>query len=155
VTIRGVSHVGMCVSDLQRSLHFYVDGLGFELLRGFDIEGGAWARMMEVDDPLLHSRFLRRDRLTIELLQFERPGHLGDGERRPLNLLGFTHLGVWVDDLDAASALVVQHGGHVIESTGIELADIGGRWIYCTDPDGVRIELIEYPAGLSSALDQS
>ena len=26
-----ISHVGLCVSDLEKSLRFYVDGLGFEV----------------------------------------------------------------------------------------------------------------------------
>ena len=154
MAIQGVSHVGICVSDLDRSIRFYTEGLGFELLRSFDIDGEAWANVMEIDRPLLHSRILRRDRLTIELLQFESPGHVGASERRPMNQLGFTHLAVWVDDIDVEAKRVVEFGGTIAESTRTVFDDPGfvARWLYCTDPDGVRLELIEYPDGLEVAL---
>jgi catechol 2,3-dioxygenase-like lactoylglutathione lyase family enzyme len=154
MAIEGVTHVGVCVSDLDRSMRFYTEGLGFELLRSFDIDGKAWGRVMEVDNPLLHSRVLRRDGLTIELLQFETPGHLGPSERRPLNQLGFTHLAIWVDDIDVESQRVVALGGHIVEDTRTVFDDPGfvARWLYCTDPDGIRLELIEYPDGLETAL---
>ena len=31
------SHVGICVADLERSLRFYCDGLGFEVAEGYDL----------------------------------------------------------------------------------------------------------------------
>src|SRR5690606_24182745 len=32
-----VSHIGLCVSDLEASLRFYTEGLGFEVAEGFDV----------------------------------------------------------------------------------------------------------------------
>ena len=100
MAIKGVSLVGICVADLGRSIDFYCAGLGFELLRSFSIAGDPWTRVLEVEPLALESRILRRDGLTIELLLFSEPGHVGDGRRRPMNALGFTHLAVWVDDID-------------------------------------------------------
>lgn len=156
MTIHGVSHVGLCVSDLARSMRFYCEGLGFELLREFDVDGPEWGAVVELDQPLLHSRILRRDKLTIELMEFERPGHVGEPERRPMNQLGFTHLAVWVDDIDVESRRVVELGGRIVEHTRTVFDDpaFTARWLYCTDPDGIRLELIEYPDGVSTALDQ-
>src|SRR4051794_4551382 len=111
MAIHGISHVGICVSDLGRSLRFYCDGMGFVLLRSFDIEGESWSTVLELEESVLHSRILRRDRLTIELLEFESPGHVGAPERVPMNRLGFTHLAVWVDDIDVESAKIVEYGG--------------------------------------------
>ncbi|MBI5088976.1 MAG: VOC family protein [Actinobacteria bacterium] len=154
MAIHGVSHVGLCVADLDRSVRFYCDGLGFELLRSFDIGGEPWTRVLELDPLLLHSRILRRDGLTIELLQFEQPGHVGPAERRPMNQLGFTHLAVWGDDIDGEAARVVELGGTIVEPTRVEFDQptLQARWLYCTDPDGTRIELIEHPAGEAVAL---
>jgi lactoylglutathione lyase len=154
VTINGVSHVGICVSDLDRSLRFYRDGLGFAHLRSFEIGGPPWTDVLELDPLRLESLILRRDGLTIELLRFAAPGHQGDGGRRPMNALGFTHLAVWVDDLDAEAARVVEFGGAVVAASRavFDSPELTARWMYCTDPDGVRIELIEHPAGEAVAL---
>jgi lactoylglutathione lyase len=32
-----VSHSGLCVSDIDVSLRFYTEGLGFELAEGYDV----------------------------------------------------------------------------------------------------------------------
>ena len=35
------SHVGLCVRDLDRSLRFFCDGLGFERAEGFELDSDA------------------------------------------------------------------------------------------------------------------
>ena len=35
------SHVGLCVRDLERSLRFFCDGLGFEKAEGFELDSDA------------------------------------------------------------------------------------------------------------------
>jgi predicted enzyme related to lactoylglutathione lyase len=71
-----------------------------------------------------------------------------------MNLLGFTHLAVWVDDIDVEIARLSALGAVVVESTRVVLDQPGmqARWVYCTDPDGTRLELIEYPGGEADAL---
>jgi lactoylglutathione lyase len=141
-----LSHVGICVTDIDRSLAFYRDGLGFEPTRTFSV-GPEFGRLMEVEGVVLRSQFLRRDATTIELLQFESPGHTGDGTRRPVNRLGLTHLSVRVADVGAAAARIAQVGGVVLDGTrttfgeGDSLTD----FVYCTDPDGTRVELLRLP----------
>ena len=85
------SHLGICVSDLERSVRFYCEGLGFELVQSHTV-GPEFGRLMEVDDVALQSRFVRRDGVSIELLHFDSPGHSGEPARRPMNQLGITHL---------------------------------------------------------------
>lgn len=145
-----IGHVGICVTDLERSIHFWCDGLGFEVLREFAFKGERWRRILEVQDPLdLQTRIIRRDHMTLELLHFVSPGHEGEAVRTPMNRLGFTHLAVWVKDIDAMAARVVQYGGAIVEDTRVAFDHprLRGRWLLCTDPDGVRVELVEYPDG--------
>jgi catechol 2,3-dioxygenase-like lactoylglutathione lyase family enzyme len=146
--IKAIGHVGICVEDLEASLRFWRDGLGFDVIREWDF-GKAWAKVNEMDDPKIHSRVMRRGHTTIELLEFESPGHVGTSERTPMNQLGFTHIAVWVDDIDLASARIVEHGGEILESTRtvFDHPKLTGRWLICTDPNGVRVELLEYPDG--------
>jgi catechol 2,3-dioxygenase-like lactoylglutathione lyase family enzyme len=149
MAIKAIGHIGICVSDLERSLRFWREGLGFEVLRGWSFRGRSWQCVLELEGVELHSRIIRRDHMTLELMWFEKPGHVGPAERRPMNQLGFTHLAIWVDDLEAVAARLVEHGGAIIESTRtvFDHPNMQGSWLICTDPDGVRVELVQYPAG--------
>ncbi|MEU9025835.1 VOC family protein [Actinomadura sp. NPDC048394] len=58
-----VSHIGLCVSDFDRSLRFYTEGLGFEIAEGWDI-GDSLAQLATVPR--------RPDGIRIELVQHTR-----------------------------------------------------------------------------------
>jgi catechol 2,3-dioxygenase-like lactoylglutathione lyase family enzyme len=141
------SHLGICVSDLERSLRFYRDGLGFELVASHRI-GDEFDPLLELEGVELESRMLSRDGVTIELLGFVSPDHTGDGERRPMNRLGLTHLSLRVDDVEAVAAVIERLGGSVVRTTRTTMDLPAARldFLYCTDPDGVRIELMDLPA---------
>lgn len=138
------SHVGICVSDLERSVRFYTEALGFERAEASQI-GDDFARLMEVPRVRLTSQFLRRDQVALELLHFDEPPPEGRGERRPINRLGLTHLSVRVTDLEGTATRIVELGGRVVEETRTELSFGPStlRFLYCTDPDGVRVELMD------------
>ena len=135
-----VSHMGLCVSDLDRSLRFYCDGLGFEAHTKYDI-GNEFAATMEIDDDVeLISQMIARDGLMIELLHFISPGVIGDPSD-VRNKRGFTHLSFNVDDVDETIATLVECGGTYIEST--RTANEMGEIVFVADPDGTRIELMK------------
>jgi glyoxylase I family protein len=141
------SHFGICVSDLERSLRFYCDGLGFEQVASHQV-GGEFGALMEVEEVEVESRMLSRDGITIELLGFVSPGVTGDGRRRPMNQLGLTHLSLRVDDVESLASTIEALGGTVVRTTRttFDLGDIRLDFLYCTDPDGVRIELMDLPS---------
>jgi catechol 2,3-dioxygenase-like lactoylglutathione lyase family enzyme len=142
------SHVGICVSDLERSLRFYCQGLGFELIESHTV-GTEFGRLMEIDGNIvLQSRFVTRDGVRIELLRFDDPGHQGQPTRRPMNQLGLTHLSLRVSDVDTVAAVIRELGGSVLDHTRSKVSAPDGSsmdFVYCTDPDGVRIELMRLP----------
>ena len=138
------SHLGICVSDLDASLRFYCEGLGFAEVAAHEV-GEEFGALMELDGVRLRSRMIARDGVTIELLGFDSPGVTGDGSRRPMNALGLTHLSLRVDDLEATASAVEALGGTVVGSTRttIPFGTASLDFVYCTDPDGVRIELMD------------
>lgn len=142
------SHVGICVGDLDRALTFYCEGLGFELVQSHTV-GPEFGPLMEVDDVALQSRFVRRDGVSIELLHFDSPGHRGQAERRPMNQLGLTHLSLRVSDVDAIAERIESLGGTVVRRTRTTFGSTGSAdaldFVYCTDPDGTRVELMHLP----------
>ena len=101
---------------------------------------------MEIDDVVVQSRFIRRDGTSLELLHFEVPGHTGDPVRRPMNQVGLTHLSFRVADLDGVARRIEMLGGTVVTITRTTFGGADGLdFVYCTDPDGTRIELMHLP----------
>jgi catechol 2,3-dioxygenase-like lactoylglutathione lyase family enzyme len=142
-----LSHVGICVSDMGRAVRFYTEGLGFTPTIDYEV-GAEFGPLMELDAPQVASQFLTSGGASIELLQFVEPGHEGDGGRRRMNALGLTHLCLRVEDVDRAAAAVVAAGGTVVDGTRTTVEVGGGataEFVYCTDPDGTRIELMHLP----------
>jgi glyoxylase I family protein len=138
------SHLGLCVSDLERSLRFYVDGLGFEEFARFELT----RPIAEVDLPLdLTSCFVQKNGLRIELLHYRSPGVFGTPSTRR-NQLGLTHLSFVVDDVDDAAAELVTYGGTIIEGTRSGQHDPSMvQIIFLADPDGTRVELMRLADG--------
>jgi lactoylglutathione lyase len=138
------SHFGICVSDLERSLAFYCGALGFEKAESHQI-GSEFAQLMDFDDVAVTSQFIRRGPTSIELLAFGQPVPFGDRTRRAVNQLGLTHLSFRVHDVAATAARIAEFGGAIVDSSATTI-DLGGaslEFVYCTDPDGVRVELMD------------
>jgi glyoxylase I family protein len=137
-------HVGICVSDLQRSLRFWCEGLGFKATMAPEV-GSEWSDALEIGGDIEFSaNFIEKDGFAFELLHYVRPQAHGTPSTTR-NQLGFTHLSMDVDSLDAAIELLTGLGGTYLPSTRtlykgpeatVELA-------FVADPDGVRIELVQ------------
>lgn len=135
------SHVGLCVSDLGRSLRFYCDGLGFAKAEAHEIHN-EFADTLEVPrDVVLTSQFIRRGDLGLELLCFHAPGHRGSPAAHR-NELGLTHLSFVVADLDATAAALVAAGGTILAPTRTTSDDVD--LLFLSDPDGTRVELMAF-----------
>ena len=141
------SHLGICVSDLDRSLRFYCEGLGFVVAESHDI-GDEFGPLMELENVKLRSQFIQHENgMRLELLFFDSPAADGDRIRRRVNQYGLTHLSFHVDDIDTSSEKIRELGGEVHDHTrttfgeGDEMLD----FVYCSDPDGIRVELMKLP----------
>jgi len=136
------SHVGICVTDLERSLRFYCEGLGFEPAEGYDLDDTmlpGLADALEVASPVvLRSQMITHGALKIELLAYSTPAVVGEPSSSR-GQLGLTHLNFLVADVDAVAAQLVACGGTVLEHTDVT---VGVRLLFLADPDGNRIELM-------------
>lgn len=138
MALRTFSHVGICVRDLDRSTRFYVDVLGFAELFTMHFDDELAATMERAGG--FTSRMLRRDDVRIELLAWDGGRVVGDGSRRPMDRLGFTHLCFRVDDATELFEVARRAGGAAHPATATALGDTGVEVVYLTDPDGTRIE---------------
>jgi len=149
--IQGFSHIGIGVSDLERSVRFYSEVFGFAQLYQLDFNDDEVAATME-QSGRFRSAMLIRDDVRIELLQWVDVPTSGSGERKPMTELGFTHLSFRVDDVHELTEVVVAAGGAVHPQTLTFLGADGAPQtglLYLTDPDGTRIEVMSNVPDLS------
>src|SRR5687768_1229292 len=112
-----LSHIGICVSDLGRSLAFYEKALGFTKSKSFEL-GEEIRGLLGVDGYLLcHCQFVKKGNLFLELIQYVVPGYSGEGGSAQFNRLGMSHLSFRVDDIARATAMVAEFGGEVFTGT--------------------------------------
>ena len=140
-----LTHIGVCVSDWERSLRFYRDVLGFTYLSELQVAGEPSSTLLQLANVELRAIYLERDGTRIELLHYPAPGHCGEARPRPMNQLGLTHLSLRVDNLAATLADLEKAGVQILQRTHIDIPDFGAAAIFITDPDGTLIELVQAP----------
>jgi catechol 2,3-dioxygenase-like lactoylglutathione lyase family enzyme len=141
MAITGVSHIGICVRELERLLRFYCDVLGFEIVTRIPgVEQADVARLLELRDLDMGLVFVERDGMRIELIAIANPAPTGGG-KGVFNGVGFTHLSVKVADFDAELARMRKLGVELLEHTIGASTDSNARFAFVLDPDGNRIEL--------------
>jgi len=136
-----ITHLGVCVRDLERSVAFYRDALGCEERERLHVEGPETATLLDVPGVVLDLVYLERDGLRIELLAYS-PAGPGEGEPRPMDQPGLTHLSLLVEDIDDLAGRIAARGGRVLAHTATTFP-AGSRGLMALDPDGTRLELIE------------
>ena len=139
MAVRRFTHLGLCVSDLERSLRFYRDVFGFaedSARPPLAMKGEPAATLLGLPDVDLRAVYLVRDGFCLELLAYPAPGTLGDRAPRAMNRVGLTHLSFEMDAIEPVLARVREAGGRVLEESRIPPA------VFVTDPDGTRIELV-------------
>jgi len=122
-------HPAFRVTELAASLAFY-SALGYEQIGRVDLGDGMTLTML---------KFPAEEVVTLELAHrpADDPVVIGSG---------FSHLAVQVDDLDATIAGVTKAGlspGPVERPGGLD----GPQTAWLIDPDGYRIELVQWPPG--------
>jgi catechol 2,3-dioxygenase-like lactoylglutathione lyase family enzyme len=139
------NHVGLVVSDLDRTRRFYEEVLGFRVwYEDSSVPDVATAKLLGLEPPLgAELSYLTLDGLVLELISFGSPEAEVMRRERRMNETGLSHLSVSVDDIRAAAARTVELGGEIVESSDLGVA------LMVRDPDGQLVELLraEYPAG--------
>src|SRR5262249_39072181 len=98
-----LTHIGICVTDLERSLRFYRDLLGFRHERELHVEGEPADTLLRLSGAALRAVSLVRDGVRIELLAFASPPGPPPSPRA-MNAPGLTHLSFRVADVEATVA---------------------------------------------------
>jgi catechol 2,3-dioxygenase-like lactoylglutathione lyase family enzyme len=139
--VRVVNHVGLTVSDLDRSVAFYRDVVGLEVLVQRFRTGGEWFDTLTHNSgAVLDGVMLGDGDFCLQLLQYEQ-----GGTGPPVtghNRVGNLHVSVNVADIAAKREQIVAAGGHD-PTPLVDLPVADGRSFYVHDPDGVPVEFIQ------------
>jgi len=143
MTVQAFSHIALRVKDVEHSLRFYRDGLGFREVSRIEVEGAPTALMLNAPEARLRAIFLERDGVMLELQQLAFP----DGREltMPEIGLGWSHVGLRVDDAEKVAGELCALGGRVIESSRYRDPALDSHVLFASDPDGARVELIQLP----------
>ncbi|MDP6345687.1 MAG: VOC family protein [Alphaproteobacteria bacterium] len=139
----GLRHVGIAVGDMDRSLRFYRDVFGFEVTWDRIEQGAALDTQLGQPDTRVRTVKLRngRENPLVELLEFSRPAPEPAAESN-LTRIGLTHLALTVDDVEAVFDRIVEAGCRAVAPPEPS-ADGQAKLFFCTDPDGVYLEVVE------------
>ncbi|HLD14419.1 MAG TPA: lactoylglutathione lyase [Burkholderiales bacterium] len=123
-----VLHTMIRVGDLDRSIRFYTDVLGMQLLRKKDYPDGKFTLAFVGYGP-------ESEHAVVELTY--------NWDTHAYNLgNGFGHIALEVDDAYAACAQIKQLGGKVTREAG-PMKHGTTVIAFVEDPDGYKIELIQ------------
>lgn len=144
----GILHVGVTVSDLERSVRFYTEGLGLDVAARQTSAAGYLA-LVGHPGVEIATAFVAApgDGVRIELQEYRRVGD--HGSREPGTApVGSSHICLRVDDVAAALQRAEAAGGRrVTDPVAIDSGmNEGGFAVYLRDPDGYTIELFQPPA---------
>lgn len=147
----GLHHTGYTVSDLDRSVTFYRDRLGMEVLATQEKQGGYLAAIVGYPDAHVRMAHLRMpgSEHVLELFQYLAPSGAAPERIEPRDV-GTAHVCIRVDDLPAVYRQLRQAGVDSFVSEPVEVdtgINAGGYGLYLRDPDGIVLELFQPPPG--------
>lgn len=143
-----VVHVGITVSDMERSLVFYRDLLDGEVVVDTRVASGGLAKVVAVPGAVLHMVMIQLKNVVIELIQYDQSP--GKPNAISNNDVGAMHVAFLVDDIQAAyesmSSAGVKFNAPPYTFTASDSEMIAGVTIaYFRDPDGVQLEMVQLP----------
>ena len=146
--VLATNHTSFTVSNLDRTVAFFRDALGFEVTSKAGRDPGAIERITGVAGGDVMIAYVRGAGHSIELIEYLAPADRGKVESRPCDT-GFAHVAYDVDDIDAAVAAAREHGfvprGEIYSVD--QGPNTGARVVYMVDGDGITVEFIQKASG--------
>jgi glyoxylase I family protein len=153
VPVREIHHACLGVSDLERSIAFYEEVLGFRVTVAGDFDDEGHVEMMRLPPGgrgravTVQPRGVRTG--TVELIEMVVPGREGRPPARPQDL-GVFMLAFEVVEEDLAAACARMEAAGVefwSRPIVVDVPDFGRiESVVCEDPDGTMIELLTLPS---------
>ena len=134
-------HVGIVVSDMEKSIHFYKDLLGLRVIRETDESGKYVDDILSLNNARVKTAKLGSDEGSlVELLYFVSPK--GSPVKRSIVDYGCSHVAFLVEGIEAEYERL-KGQGVIFNSPPKTSPDGFANVVFCSDPDGTVIELVE------------
>lgn len=125
LTVSSITHVAIRVKEIERTLDFYTNKLGFSEMMRLDRDGKLWLVYLRITDDQYLEVFPE-----------------GEGERTAeREAVGYNHMCLAVPDIDQTVRELEEAGVPLIRP---KTMGADGNWqAWIEDPDGHRIELMQ------------
>ena len=145
-SITSTNHTSFTISNLDRSIGFFRDVLGFDLLNRSHRDPDFTERVVGVPGAQIVVAYLQGPGHRLELIQYHAPADRERVEPRPCDT-GFAHIAFDVEGIDEVIAAAEAAGVRPVGPVQFVPAgpNKGGRAVYTRDVDGITIEFIEKP----------
>ena len=145
--IIAADHTGFTVANLDRSLAFWRDVLGFELSHRAHHAGDLASEVTGVPGAEISIAVLKAPGHRIELLEYLAPPDRKRADLRPCDV-GSVHVALTVDNLDAVLSTIAVSGWNAVGKPQVLKTgpNAGKRIVYVRDPDGTTIEFMQPPS---------
>lgn len=143
--VTGLTHIGICIKDMEKSIDFYTRIMGFKVTDGPSdpIRDDDDSKGMGFDDCVTRTCILECEAgFALELVEFLEPE--SEPLNKALNQLGKHHIAYEVDDIFAFFKTWEEEGIHVYYKPVLieaENKEDSFYWAYVQDPDGITLEL--------------
>ena len=144
--IIATTHTSFTVSNMDRSLSYFCEVLGFQLLNRSPRDISFIERVVAIPGADIEVAYVQAPGHRLELIEYRAPDDRRQVESRPCDT-GFAHLAFDVDDIDAVIAAAknagvrplgapqdLHHGPHK-----------GGRVVYTRAADGIPVDFLQPP----------
>lgn len=141
--VANIRHIGIAVSDMEASLTFYTRFFGLRLGNSSMESGVKLDQILGIPNVRLRIQKLLTDTgdSRLELVEFLEPKHVKD-VALDLTDVGITHFAITVYDIELIYKEMLKAGVPFIAHPQIEATGFA-KIMFCRDPDGNLIELIE------------
>jgi len=139
--IKDIRHTGIVVIDLESSLRFYRDLLGFKIAKQMEESGDYIDNILSLRNVMVTTvKMISPSGQMIELLKYH--SHPAEQRKREVCEIGVSHIAFTVDDLDTEHKRL-QNDGIQFNSLPQLSPDGYAKVAFCRAPEGTLIELVE------------
>lgn len=140
--MKAIRHTGVVVNNLEEVLHFYRDLLGLKVVKKMDESGGYIDKISGLKNVKVTTvKMAAGDGNLIELLYYHSHPR-GVASKKDICEIGISHVAFTVENVDTEYKRLLKAGIQFNSSPQVS-PDGYAKVIFCRDPEGNLIELVE------------